>query len=380
MVEGGAGTGKTILAIFLVKLLTDLANGNYEVDDNTKETDVGLIQSLLATGRKPKIGFVVPMQSLRTTIRRVFNSIHGLSSTMVLSPMDVPRLGKDEPFDLLICDEAHRLRRRWAMNGFDFARFDRNNDLLGFSHDKTELDWIMRCSRMQLLFYDPDQSIKPTDIPRSYFADLINRKSRITLQLKSQLRCKGGNDYIDYVKKVLKNEDPEPIRQFADYDIRFFDNVDEMADSINEKNREVGLSCLVAGYAWKWKTKGQKNPVERDIDIGRGYIWNRAETDWIYSSPFPYEVGCIHTTQGYDLNYVGVIFGPEIIYDPEKERIDVIRENYMDEKATYVSGDHAALREFIIHIYETLMMRGIRGTYIYVCDPALRTYLRKYFA
>lgn len=379
IVEGGAGTGKTILAVFLFKLLTDLSNNTFERNDVNEETDVDTIQALIRPENPLKIGFVVPQQSLRETLKNVFASIQGLSADMVLNPADVVKAANDKPFDLLICDEAHRLRRRWAMNGFALHRFDENNDALGISRECTELDWIIKCSHMQLLFYDSDQTVKPTDIPTDYFSNTINQRSKIVLHLTSQLRCLGGNNYIDYIKAILNDQHPDPILHFDQYDLRFFDDVDQMVDNINSRNSEVGLSCTVAGYAWKWKTKGQANPVERDINIGRGYIWNRKEIDWINSKPLPYEVGCIHTAQGYDLNYVGVIFGPEITYDKTNQRIDVIRENYKDDKGKCVSGDHEALREFIINIYATLMTRGIRGTYIYVCDPDLREYLRPFF-
>lgn len=122
-----------------------------------------------------------------------------------------------------------------------------------------------------------------------------------------------------------------------------------------------------------------KGNTKIDIDIGRGYIWNRDDQDWMNSKRLPNEIGCIHTTQGYDLNYAGVIFGPEIIYDKKNHRIDVIREKYCDDKGKMVSGDNEVLKDFILNIYATLMFRGIRGTYIYVCDPALREYMRKYF-
>ncbi len=379
VVEGGAGTGKTILAIFLFKLLTDLSNSEYDKSEMGEDADVGILQSLINQENPLKIGFVIPQQSLRETLKNVFSSIQGLSENMVLNPADVVKAAQDKPFDLLICDEAHRLRRRWAMNGFALHRFDVNNDTLGISRECTELDWIIKCSRMQLLFYDPDQTVKPTDIPLEKFANTINQRNKIVLHLTSQLRCMGGNNYIEYIKKVLNNNPIEQILHFDQYDLRFFDDVDEMVDNINSRNSEVGLSCTVAGYAWKWITKGQQNPTERDINIGRGYIWNRKEIDWINSKPFPYEIGCIHTVQGYDLNYVGVIFGPEIIYDKKRRCIDVVRENYKDDKGKCVSGDQNALREFIINIYTTLMTRGIRGTYIYVCDSALREYLRPFF-
>ncbi len=378
VVEGGAGTGKTILAVFLVKLLTDLANNTFEVDDSTEAIDISLIQSLLQPGKPLKIGFVVPMQSLRETLKNVFTTVRGLSSKMILSPVEVPKAAQNGMFDLLVCDEAHRLHQRKALA--QYPAFDKNNILLGLPKEATELDWLMKCSHMQLLFYDPEQSVKPSDIPSSMFQQILCTRNLVRIPLKSQLRCLGGDDYIQYVKDVLHSRASAAHGPFENYSLRFYDDVDAMMDEINRLDRKFGLSCGVAGYAWTWVTKEKSTDDGiRDIDIGRGYVWNRTSTDWINSDRLPYEVGCIHTVQGYDLNYTGVIFGPEITYGPEKQRIEVLRENYRDNLGRAVSGDYEALREYIINIYATLMTRGIHGSFVYVCDPALREYLRKYF-
>lgn len=379
VVQGGAGTGKTILAVFLLKLLTDLANNTFEVDDSTEETDVSLIQSLIKPERPLKIGFVVPMQSLRKTLKNVFKTVRGLSEDMIYSPVEVVAAGKDAPFDLLVCDEAHRLRQRKSLA--QYPAYDKNNALLGLPKDATELDWIMQVSNMQLLFYDSDQSVKPSDIPEHEFDRVFRSHSMVKIPLTSQLRCLGGDDYIEYVKDVLNGRAAEPHGPFENYELKFYEDVDLMMDDINRKDVEYGLSCGVAGYAWPWITNGApKDTDKRDINIGRGYLWNRTYTDWINSDRLPYEVGCIHTVQGYDLNYVGVIFGPEITYDTVNKRVDVIKDNYKDNLGKAVSGDLEALRDYIINIYCTLMTRGIRGAYVYVCDPALRKYLRPYFS
>ena len=379
VVEGGAGTGKTILAVFLLKLLTDLASNNFEVDNSTEATNAGDIRQLIKPSKPLKIGFVVPMQSLRQTLKNVFKTVRGLREEMILSPVDVPKAAQNGMFDLLVCDEAHRLRQRKALS--QYPAFDNNNKLLGLPQDATELDWLLKCSHMQLLFYDPEQSVKPSDIPSGMFDRIFGYRSIIRIPLTSQLRCLGGDDYIAYVKDVLNGRASAPHGPFENYTLRFYDDVDQMMDEVNRLDQEYGLSCGVAGYAWSWPSRGEtRDTTVRDILIGRGYLWNRRSTDWVNSDRLPYEIGCIHTVQGYDLNYVGVIFGPEIIYSSESHRVEVIQENYKDTLGRAVSGNYEALRTFIINIYSTLMTRGIHGAFVYVCDPALREYLRKYFS
>ena len=400
VVEGGAGTGKTILAVFLMKLLADLKAGITSEDEPEVESAVWKLDKLIGPDKPLKIGFVVPQQSLRQTLKKVFGTIRGLSENMIYTPREAAKEGKSKPFDLLICDEAHRLRRRAALS--QYPAYDSINEELGLSKDKTELDWIMKVSNMQLLFYDSDQSVRPSDIPQELFDGILGHCRK--LSLTSQLRCLGGDDYIQYVKEVLnvsgfpglKQTGSESITmregggspfgfiqphgEFKDYTLRMYDDLDQMMDEINHLNQEYNLCCAVAGYAWEWITKGKpKDTPLRDIQIGRGYIWNRTDTDWINSGRLPYEIGCIHTVQGYDLNYVGVIFGPEITFNKDTGRIEVIKENYKDSLGKAVSGDYEALREYIINIYATLLTRGIHGALVYVCDPELRKYLKTYF-
>lgn len=403
IVEGGAGTGKTILAVFLLKLLTDLNNNTYDVDDTSEATDVSELQSLIRSGKKLRIGLIVPQQSLRKTIKKVFRTIRSMSEDMVMSPAEAAKAALSEPFDLLVCDEAHRLHRRKALG--QYPLHDNTNKLLGLPQDATELDWVLHSSHMQLLFYDSDQSVKPSDITKDMFDLTISRHSVQRLKLTSQLRCLGGDDYIQYVKEVLnvhsffphgtddqghlvlKGDEntlfnlPVPHATFKDYSLKMYDDIDEMMDEINRLDKKHGLSCAVAGYAWDWITNGlPKDTDVRDIPLGRGYLWNRTYTDWINSDRLPYEIGCIHTVQGYDLNYVGVIFGPEITFNKETGRIEVIKKNYKDNLGKAVSGDEEALRQYIINIYATLLTRGIHGAFVYVCDLELREYLRPYFS
>ena len=401
IVRGGAGTGKTILAVFLLKLLSDLMTSSFEADAETATSSEITALQLLITGKKLKLGFVVPQQSLRETLKKVFRSINGLPETLIMTPREAALAGKDEPFDLLVCDEAHRLHRREGLS--QYPAYDQINQELHLPRDATELDWIIRASRMQLLFYDPDQSVRPSDITREQFSMILGQQNKFQLNLTSQLRCLGGEDYIQYIHEVLNLQGftgslsggsstvlkeglsvfnfPEQHKTFKDYTLGFYDDLDQMMDEINRLNKEHGLSCAVAGYAWKWLTKDHPNdPHIIDIPVGRGYIWNRTYTDWINSDRLPNEVGCIHTVQGYDLNYVGVIFGPEVTYNTQSGRIEVIKKNYKDTLGKAVGDNQEALRTYVLNIYATLLTRGIHGALIYVCDPALREYLRKYFS
>lgn len=371
IVQGGPGTGKTVLAVYIMKLMSEYSQ------DTNKSIDIdpsfGGINENLKKLIPMKIGLVVPMQSLRTTIKKVFKNIKDLNVNMVISPVEVPK----ENYDLLIIDEAHRLRQRKALA--QYPVFDRNNEKLGFDNNGTELDWIIKCSKNQIFFYDSMQSVKPSDIDKEYFNDLLKNKSVTNFNLESQFRCQGGNDYIDYVKEIFSCNPPTECKTFGDYDFKLFDSVEKMVQTIKGKNDEFGLCRVVAGYAWKWNTKKNKGANAFDIDIkGYKYKWNSVNKDWVNSPNAINEIGCIHTIQGYDLNYAGVILGKEIRYNEREKKIYVDKSNYHDLQGKTSLKNEGQLYEYIINIYTTMLMRGIKGTYLYACDEELQKYLSKY--
>lgn len=390
VVEGGAGTGKTILGIYILKLLMQAKDEKtIEIEEDQVEQNLSEILKINDAIDDLKIGLVIPMDNLRTTLRKVFKHIKGLNSKMVLSPHDIGK--SDEIYDLLIVDEAHRLRRR--KNLTQYGTFDENNRRMQLGKEGTELDWILQKSKYQIFFYDEGQSIKPTDIPKEKFNTLMQKKNFKTYELTAQLRCMaGGEEYVDYVKSIFSSNPPEKKTKFKKYELKMFDDVNEMVQDIIRKDSEYGLCRNVAGYAWKWNSKVRGVPLhsERvdyhivqsrevyDIEIdGYKYIWNTQATDWINSPNSVNEIGSIHTTQGFDLNYTGLIIGNELKYDLKNKKFIVDRKNYYDAKGKADTTDEELL-EYILNIYRTMMLRGMLGTYIYVCDPGLKEYLKKY--
>lgn len=341
IVSGKPGTGKTILATYLFKFLKE--------QEETKNF---------------KIALVVPMTSLRKTIGKVFSKIKGLSAGMVIGPNDVARGG----YDLVIVDEAHRLQRRKNIMGM--GAYDNVNRLLNLPTEATNLDWIMKSSKHQIFFYDENQSIKPADVRKEDFKNL-NAKH---YTLSTQMRVEAGEEYIDFIEAFFDLKVPQKTN-FGTYDLKIYDNVEEMVSDIKEKDKEHGLSRVVAGYAWPWHTRN--GIQDYDIEIGnyKG-VWNSTAIDWVNSKTAVNEVGCIHTVQGYDLNYVGVIIGPEFGYDPENKKFFVDREKYFDRNGRAGVHDPAELEQYIKNIYKTILTRGIRGTFVYICDDNLRLYLK----
>jgi len=376
IVEGGAGTGKTILAIFLFKMLSsqleDFSFKEFGAEENTYLDLVNQIKKVLPN---PKMALVVPMSSFRTTLKKVFKNIKGLSASMVIGPAQVSK----EKYDLLVVDESHRLRRRVNLGAY-FGAFDKACIALNLDkHNASELDWVTMQSKHTVLFYDEGQSIKPSDAKKEQF-DLIKRdKNTSILKLKSQFRVKGGNAYVEYIDSLLHDKLKVDSSKFnsKEYEFTMFDSLETMIEQIKLRDKESGLSRLIAGYSWEWKSKKDKNAFDIKIDNTQ-LKWNGTSNDWINSDGAINEVGCIHTTQGYDLNYSGIIFGNEISFNPETKKIIVKEENYFDKNGKQSIKDPKELKAFILNIYKTIMLRGIKGTYIYVCDPLLKAHFESF--
>lgn len=376
IIEGGAGTGKTILAIFLFKLLNS-SNKDFNFKEfGEDETElIELIAELKDKYPNPKMALVIPMSSFRSTLKKVFKNIKDLNSNMVIGPAEVVK----EKFDIVVVDESHRLRRRVNLGSY-FGAFDIVNEKLNLDkNNSNELDWIIKQSKKSILFYDENQSIKPSDVKKEDFDKLkANIHTRVEY-LKSQFRVKGGNAYVQYIDKLLNVglKPNESIFTHNKYEFIFFDSIRDMIKEIKLRDSENGLSRLIAGFSWPWISHNNKKLFDIEID-GLKLQWNSKVPDWINSPNAVNEVGCIHKTQAYDLNYAGIIFGNEITYDKVKNEIVILKNNYHDTNGKNSIKDPCELKDFIINIYKTIMLRAIKGTYVYVCDKNLREYLAQH--
>ena len=368
-IVGCAGTGKTILAVYLVKLLKDITDDK-KVWLSIEDTEEAIALEKLAVqfSNIKKIGFVVPMAQLRATMKTIFKTIEGLSENMVLSPEEVV----EDYYDVLVVDEAHRLYRRKHLPGSHlYIKFDAiNRALMGdeftaSEDDYTELDWIIKSSRMQVLFYDEFQTIRATDIGPDRFQSICRPHLYYYAELLSQMRCRSGNGYYEYVRGVMENNGDLKLRYkaFDGYKLKLFDNIDALKSVINGNEETEKLCRMITGPGWG---------INETIMIeNQAFRWgddiNHPKNNDIFS---------IHKIQGFDLNYAGVIFGKELYFDKEHQCIAINKKELKD-NFTKSMGEEF-MRRYILNIYMTLMTRGIKGTFVYVMDDALRDYLSGY--
>lgn len=359
VVEGVPGTGKTVLAIYLLKALKD--------DPDFKDLNVK---------------FVVAPSALRMSIRKVFKNTMNLSPDDVLGPADLkkPKNGfvpGEKGYDILLVDEAHRLRQR--KNVGDHSTFIDTNRALGLDEHAGELDWIVSQAKMPVFFFDEKQVIGPSGTDSKLLNSLLRNLASTPIKLESQMRVKGGDDYLDYVRAILEGESPSRQR-FESYEFRLVGDYKHFNQMFESKKHDHELTRLVAGYAWPWVTKGGKPGWDIKID-GVERRWNRTNINWVgkgfYDPEVTEEVGCIHSIQGYDLSYAFVVIGNDLRYDVEQGRIVIDRSSYFDKNGKNTTTDDE-LDHYIRNIYYVLLTRGVYGTYVYVCDPALREHLTQF--
>ncbi len=350
VVNGMPGSGKTIVAVYLMKYLAD--------SDFFSDKD---------------IGFVVPQISLRKTMKGIFKSIYGLSPSQILSPSDVTK----HKYDILLVDEAHRLHQ--YKNISYMGTFKKNCEKLGLTTEADELDWILKQSDIAVLFYDSMQVVGPSGIDYARFdkkmEEIFQHRMIYYYTLLTQMRVKGGNAYIDFVRDILDGKCTKPF--FSDkYDFKLYTDFSVFEKDMYEKEKESGLSRMIAGYAWPWVSKNDKSLMDISIE-GVSRMWNHCTEGWVLTEEAIDEVGCIHSIQGYDLNYAFVIMGNDIGYDKSSGKIIVHPDNYYDKNGKR-TATYDELSEYIKNVYYVLLTRGIKGTYLYVCDEALKEYLSKY--
>lgn len=383
IINGGAGTGKSLIAIYFINVIANILVNNYDISDSDDYFDdesffnrSDLIKTIKTYGNC-KIGFVIAVPSFKYTVKKVFNSIKELKHIAIISPSEATRGN----YDVLIVDEAHRLKRRNKLT--NYGTHDNVNRNLNLPLNSTELDWLkIKAKKMLILFYDKSQSVKESDVLKEDFKKISNSENVFNFFLSSQLRVKGGNDYIDFVHSIFTKTPKEYYVQDG-YDIKVFDECHEMHKAIKEKNKEFkGLCRMLAGLSFYWRKKARdkkttqyKQDYDFEID-GFYYCWNEDfnASDFITNDKNIEKIGCIYTSQGHDLNFAGVILGEDISYNPYSKQVEYHPEKFTDIYSKSLNEDKTISN--IINAYLVLLTRGVYGTYIYAVDKNLRDHLK----
>lgn len=350
IVKGGPGTGKTVIAINLLAELTKRDQMVQYVSKNSAPRQVYL--------RKLK------GQIKKSSIDNMFKG----SGVYV----DV---GNNVAHTLLV-DEVHRLNEKSGM----FHNLGEN-----------QIKEIIHAAYCSVFFIDESQRVTMDDIGSiEQIEKWANEEGSELhyLELESQFRCNGSDGYLAWIDDVLgiretANYDLDGI----DYDIRICDSPNEVRNIVIEKNRTSNRARVLAGYCWNWIKEGQNNTDCHDIKIGDFEMsWNLGSGEpFAVSDTSVNEVGCIHTSQGLEFDYVGVIMGDDIRYEDGRVITDFTKRARTDQslkgiKKLYKESPKEAQEradEIIKNTYRTLMTRGMKGCYIYCTDEGMKEYLKK---
>ncbi len=282
-------------------------------------------------------------------------------------------------------DEAHRI--------FDYKSG------IGLRSGTHVLDDIIRASRVNVFFIDSDQAVTAIDFATiDRIKDAAERMHSKVIEgddlvLKSQFRITGGESYVSFIKSMLGYNNNTTSYKPEKYDFRVFDSAKEMQRAIAEKdalynnNQTVSGKCrLVAGYTYEWNSKGQfRDGPDFDVVLDSGDFeakWNLqcnevgSAYSWLNDPDSIYEVGCIHTCQGLDMNYCGVIIGKDLQY--KNGKLVFCKEQMADSDKTsgIKNADDEIAEKLIRNTYNVLLTRGMLGTYVYCEDEPLREYIR----
>jgi uncharacterized protein len=342
IVKGGPGTGKSVISVNLLGELLKRKCNVVFVAPNAAFRDV-MVRSLAKENRLTRL-----------------NNLFKGSSSFVDATSNM--------YDTVVVDEAHRLK---------------NGNAYQYRGDNQVKD-VIKAGFTTILFIDECQRVRPDDIgsiaeitrvAKSFKADIQE------IELDAQYRCAGAEGFVNWLDDLLQIRETGNFDGWdrKDFEFRIFDDPNVLRRAIKARQRDGFSARMLAGYAWKWTSEGDGN-LNGEIDdvvIPQHKFkmpWNsrRARTTWAMDSSGIDQIGCIHTSQGLEFDYVGVIIGSDLEFDSATNSCRASWANYKDSagKKT-MKDDPKGLTQLVKNIYKTLMSRALKGCFVYVCDPGL---------
>lgn len=349
IIKGGPGTGKTVVAI---NLLAELTNYNQFCQYVSKNSAPREVYQTKLKGKMKK-----------SSVDNMFKG------TGVYT--EAPRNG----VDTILVDEAHRVSEKSGL----------------FYKGENQIKEIINTAKCSVFFIDEKQRVSMNDI--GSIEEIIKWANELGAdiifdELVSQFRCNGSDGYLAWVDHVLDiRETANYDMQDIDYDIQILDSPETIKEFVFERNKLANRARILAGYCWEWEKSGRGNSDAYDIEIGDFKMsWNLSSSKtFAIDETSVNEVGCIHTSQGLEFDYVGVIIGEDLVYRDGKIVTDFNKRAKSDKSLSGIKKLHKEdvelayqkADEIIKNTYRTLMTRGMKGCYIYCVDEKLRNYLKE---
>lgn len=347
--RGGPGTGKTVIAINLLARLTQ----------------EGVFAQYCSKNSAPRLVYAKKLKGHRTR-SSIDNMFKGLGSYV-----DAPK----DAVGAILADEAHRLNEKSGLYG---------------NQGVNQIHEIIHAARLSVFFIDESQRVTVKDIGSvdeiKHWAT-FNNAEVFEDELSSQFRCNGSDGYLAWLDDVLEiRETANYNLEAPNYEFMVFDSPEEMRNRVVERNQSSNKARILAGYCWNWPKAGRSDTNTHEIKIGDFEIsWNLDGGESFAISPTSInEAGCIHTTQGLEFEYVGVIIGDDLRYEDGALVTDFKKRAKTDQSIKglkKMEGDdperaHRLADQIIKNTYRTLMTRGMKGCYVYATDKGLRDYLK----
>ncbi len=349
VIQGGPGTGKSVLAVNLLMEFINKSLNTCYATKNSAPREAFL--SLLTHSDAKK----------QVNIKQLFRSPFGLSN--------VP----DNTYDCLIVDEAHRLVKK----------------MYGDWNGENQVKECISASLLSIFLLDEDQAVTVNDIGSiaeiSKWCRELNSTLKMPAEAKlvSQFRCNGSDAYIQFIDDILQRTEESVTVDLDElnFDFRIFDSAIELREALREKNAINNKSRMVAGYCYDWNVKHGRGDYDIMLPDGFKAKWN-LEKDKIWAiNPNSFEeVGCIHTAQGLEFDYVGVLIGKDLKYDSTSGRIITDKQAISkDDKSSGIRSckNESIVRKLILNTYKTLLTRSQKGCYVYCEDKSLAEYIKK---
>lgn len=341
IIEGGPGTGKSVIA---VNLMADLLRAGYNAH--------------YATGSR----------AFTRTLRKIIGTRGSCQFKYFNSYMDA----EPNEIDVIICDEAHRIRKT-SNNRFTPAA--RRSFL-------AQIDELIRASKVCVFLLDDKQVVRPDEIGsvKYIYESSLRNNCRIVKfdELDIQFRCNGSDGFINWVNNTLgikrtANVIWDPNNE--DFDFRIFNTPESLENAIRAKAAEGCSARMTAGFCWEWSDPRSDGTLVDDVVIGNyKRPWN-AKPDsgrladgipeaslWAYDPNGINQIGCIYTAQGFEFDYVGVIIGEDLVYNFDAQTWVGDKSKSFD-SVVKKSGDNFV--DLTKNTYRVLLTRGMKGCYVY---------------
>lgn len=341
IVRGGPGTGKSVIALEVMGEL--LRSGKNVVH---------------ATGSS----------AFTNTLRKIL----GIRSAKQFQFFNSFMNQKENEIDVLICDEAHRIRKNSS------SRFKGKSDT-------PQINELIGASKLSVFFIDEKQRVRPEEVGSVNLikesALKFNAKIYETEELKTYFRCGGSAKYLELIEKILEiaEEGKEIVFMEEDNKMEFkiVNSPHELKRIVDEKNKEKSnCARIVAGFCWPWSKPNRDGSLIKDVKIGDFEMpWEKKDQFWKWATDNSgmEQVGTVYTAQGFEFDYIGVIFGNDLVYDTDKKQWVAKPENSCD---SVVKRNNAKLAEHLKNVYRVLMSRAHKGVYVYFMDKDTEKFFR----